>query len=96
MHIPLHYITLTIGIHVAVVGSWRPIALVAEIPELEFLTGLWARQVADSAPVLPARGAPGRLVRAAPLIGALTGLVSATYPALRAAYLEPVDALRST
>ena len=32
---------------------------------------------------------------AAPLVGALTGLLSGAYPAIRAARMEPVDSLRS-
>ena len=31
----------------------------------------------------------------APLVGALIGLLSGTYPSLRAAAMEPVEALRS-
>jgi ABC-type antimicrobial peptide transport system permease subunit len=32
---------------------------------------------------------------AAPLLGAVIGLVSGTYPAFRASRMEPVDALRA-
>jgi putative ABC transport system permease protein len=36
-----------------------------------------------------------RLAASAPVVGALVGLLAALYPALRAARLETVDALRS-